>query len=139
MDEPFSVTNSHENDLNNFNFTNVITITFDTKAVNENVLTKAYVARTHNVIERNRRDLGFDMYDESSDLVKNNQDKDFNDRKLTNLDSNRVNRDASSDDELANKKYVDDSIRDGKFLRFSQTLQNYLKASVGNDVYILAK
>ena len=33
------------------------------------------------------------------------------------------------------KKYVDDSIEDGTFLGFNQTLENYLKVSVGNDTY----
>ena len=45
----------------------------------------------------------------------------------------------SSDDELSNKKYVDDSIGEGTILRFNQTLQNYLKVSVGNDTYNLTK
>ena len=34
--------------------------------------TKAYVDGLHDENERNRRDLGIDFYDESSDLVKNN-------------------------------------------------------------------
>ena len=72
-------------------------------------------------------------------MVKNNKDNDFNDNKITNLDSVQVNRNPSSDNELANKKYIDDSIVEGTLLRFNQTLQNYLKVSVGNDVYNLTK
>ena len=37
------------------------------------------------------------------------------------------------------KKHVDDSIGEGTLLRFNQTLQNYLKVSVGNSVYNLTK
>ena len=59
--------------------------------------------------------------------------------KLTNIDSIQVNRNPTLDNEVSNKKYVDDSIGAGTLLRFNQTLQNYLKISVGNDTYNLAK
>ena len=72
-------------------------------------------------------------------MVKNNQDNDFNDNKLINIDSIIVNRNPTSDNELANKKYIDDSIGEGTLLRFSQTLTNYLKVSVGSDIYHLTK
>ena len=64
-----------------------------------------------------------DFYDESSDIVKNNQDNDFKDNKLTNLDSVSVNRNPISDNELGNKKHIDDSIEEGTILRFNQTLK----------------
>ena len=54
--------------------------------------------------ERSRQDLGMDFYNESSDLVKNNQDNNLNDEQLTSLDSFTVNRDPSSDNDLANRK-----------------------------------
>ena len=44
-----------------------------------------------------------------------------------------MKRNPSSDNEVSNKKSVDDSIGESTLLRFNQTLQNYLKASVGND------
>ena len=72
-------------------------------------------------------------------MVKNNQDNDLNDNKLTNLDSIQVNRNPISDNELANKKYIDDELDKNTILRFSQTLSNYLKISVGNDIYHLTK
>ena len=72
-------------------------------------------------------------------MVKNNQDNDFKDNKLTNIDSITVNRDPSSYNELTHKKYVDDSIGEGNVLRFNQTLENYLKVSVRNDTYNLTK
>ena len=110
------------------------------QAENDNeVITKAYVDQFHQENERSRRDLGIDFYDESNDLVNNNQDNDFNDNKLTNLDSITVNRNPNSDDEVANKKYIDDELDKNTLLRFSQTLQNYLKVSVGDETYNLTK
>ena len=72
-------------------------------------------------------------------MVKNNQDNDFNDNKLTNIDSITINREPASNNEVPNKKVVIDSIEEGTILRFIQTFQNYLKISVGNDVYSLTK
>ena len=55
----------------------------NTQALNDNhVITKAYVDQFHNDSERNRRDLGIDFYNESSALLKNNQDNFFNDNKI---------------------------------------------------------
>ena len=72
-------------------------------------------------------------------MVKNNQDNDLNDNKLTNLDSFQVNRNPISDNEVSNKKYIDAELDKNTIVRFSQTLSNYLKVSVGNDTYNLAK
>ena len=68
-------------------------------------------------------------------MVKNNQDNDFNDNKLTKIDSITVNRNPSSDDEISNKKYIDDEIDKNTIVKFNQTLENYLstKVSVGNE------
>ena len=71
--------------------------------------------------------------------MENNEDNDLNDKKITNLDSVVVNREPTSDDELANKKCVDESLSSSNILRFYQTLQNYVKVSVGNDTYNLTK
>ena len=98
------------------------------QAENDNeVNTKAFVDQFH------RENV------ESRDLVKNYQYNDLKDDKLTNLDSLKVNRDPASDNELANKKYVDDSIDNGTILRFNQTLEYYLKVSIGKDTYNLTK
>ena len=91
--------------------------------------TKSYVDSLHE-INRDRRDLS---------SVFNDQDSEFDNNNLTILDSITVNRNPNLDNELLNKKYVDDSIREGTILRFSQTLENYLKVSVGNDTYNLTK
>ena len=101
--------------------------------------TKAFIDSLHEENERSRRDLGKDFHDESSDLVRNNQDNDFNDKKKTNIDSITSNRNPSSDNEVTNKKYIDDELDKKLIIRFSQTLQNYLKISVGNDEYSLTK
>ena len=69
----------------------------------------------------------------------NDQDTEFDNNKLTNSDSVTVNRSPSADDELSNKKYVENSIGEGTLLRFNQTLTNYLKVSVSNDINNLAK
>ena len=91
--------------------------------------TKSYVDSLHE-INRDRRDLS---------SVFNDQDSEFDNNKLTNLDSITVNRDPNLDNELSNKKYVDTSIGQGTLLRFNQTLENYLKVSVGIDTYNLTK
>ena len=60
-------------------------------------------------------------------------------KKLTNLDSIAVNRNPTLNNELANKKYIDDQLDENTIVRFNQTLENYLKVSVGNDTYNLIR
>ena len=140
LDESSLVRKIQDNDFSNNNLTNINSITLNTQAVNDNqVITKTYVDQIHQENERSRRDVGLDFYDESNDLVKNNQDNDLNDKKLTNLDSITINRNPMSDNELSNKRYVDDSIGENTLLGFNQTLTNYLKFSVGSDTYNLTK
>ena len=64
--------------------------------------TKSYVDSLHE-ISRIRRDL-------SLSSVFFDQDNDIDNNVLTNLDSNTVNRDPSSDNGLAIKKYIDDEL-----------------------------
>ena len=140
IDQSSLVRNNQDNDFNNNNLININSITLNTQAVNDNeVITKAYVDQFHQENEQSRRDLGVDFYNESNDLVENNQDNNLNDRKLTNIDSITVNRNPTSDNELSNKKYIDDELDKNTILRFNQTLENYLKVSVGNDTYNLTK
>ena len=101
--------------------------------------TKAYIDSLHEENERSRRDLGIDFYNESTDLVKNNQNNNMNNKKLIILDSIQVNRTPISDNEVTNKKYVDDELDKNTLVRFNQTLQNYLKVSVGDNTYNLTK
>ena len=63
------------------------------------------------------------------------QDNEFDNNKLTNLDSITVNRDPNLDNELSNKKYVDGQLDKKTIVRFNQTLENYLKVPAGNDTY----
>ena len=57
---------------------------------------------------------------------------------MTNLDTVTVNTNPTFDNEVS-KKCNDDELGKNSILGFSQTLQNYLKVSVGNDVYNLNK
>ena len=104
IDESSLVRNNQDNDFNNHNLTKINSNTLNTQAVTDNqVITKAYVDQFHQDNERSRRDLGIYFYDESGDLLKNNQDNDFNDKKFTNIDSITVNRNPSSNNELVCK------------------------------------
>ena len=58
---------------------------------------------------------------------------------MTKLDSITINRGPTSDNELANKKYIDEELDKNTIVRFNQTLQNYLKVYVGNDTYNVTK
>ena len=96
------------------------------RAIHDNI---PYVDGLHE-FNRNRRDLS---------SVFNDQDNDFDNNKLLNLDSVTVNRGPSSYIELANKKNIDDEFDKKTVLRFNQTLENYLKVSVGNETNNLTK
>ena len=134
IDETSLIRNNKDNDLGNYNLTNINSITLKKQAERDNdVITKAYVDQIHQEKERSRRDIGLDFYDESSDLVENNQDNDLNDNKLLNINSITVNNKPIHDNHVSNKKYIDDELDKNTILRFNQTLQNYLKVSVGND------
>ena len=127
IDESSLVRNNEDNEFNNNNITNINSNTLNKQAENDNeVVTKSYVDKFHQENEGSRRDVCLDFYDESNDLVENNQDIDFNDNKLIKLDSVTVNRELSSDNELANKKYIDDELNKNTIVRFNQTLSNYL-------------
>ena len=140
INESSLVRNNQDNDFNNNNLTNINSITLNTQAVNDNqVITKAYVDQFHQENERSRRDLGIDFYDESGDIVKNSQDNDLNDKKLTNINSITIKNNPTDDNHVKNKKYIDNELDKNTIVRFNQTLQNYLKVSVGNDTYNLTK
>ena len=138
VDEVSLVRINPNNDFNINNLTNINSITLNKQAENDKeVITKAYIDQFHQKDERPRRGLGIDFYNESKGLVENNQDNDLNDTKLTNIISITINRNLSSDNELANKKYMDDELNKNTIVRFNQLLQNYLKVSVVNDTYNL--
>ena len=140
VDESSLVRNNQDNEFNNNNLTNINSITLNKQAENDNqVITKAYVDQFHQENERSRRDLGIDFYNESNDLVENNQNNNLNDNKLTNVNSLTINNNPTDDNHVSNKKYIDDQLDKNTIVRFNQTLQNYLKVSVGSDTYNLTK
>ena len=140
IDEVSLVRNNKDNDFGNYNLTNINSITLNKQAENDNeAITKAYVYQFHQENERSRRDLGIDFYNESNNLVKNNQDNNFNDNNLTNINSITINNNPSDDDHVTNKKYIDDQLDKNTIVRFNQTLTNYLKVSIGSDIYHLNK
>ena len=91
------------------------------------ILTESYV---NSFLENNRSRR-------KMSTVVNEQDKMFDSNKLTNLHSISGNSIPILDNELANKKHVDDLLGEGSILRFDQTLQNYLKVSDGDTLYNL--
>ena len=130
LDESSIVRNNEDNDLNKNNLTNINSITLNTQAVNDNqVITKAYVDQFHQESERSRRDLGLDFYDESSDILKNNQGNDLNDNKLTKINSITINKNPTDVNHVSNKKNIDDELDKNTILRFNQTLQKNPKIS----------
>ena len=140
IDELSLVRNNQDNDFKNNNLTNINSITLYKQAENDNeVITKAYIDQFRQKDERPRRDLGIDFCNESNDSVENNQDIDLKDTILTKFGSITINRNPSSDNELANKKDIDDALNKNTIVSFNQSLQNYLKISVANDTYILGK
>ena len=110
IDEPTLVRNKQDKKFNNHKLTNINSVTLKAQAVqaviDNQVITKAYIDQFHPKDERSRRQLGRNFYDESSKLVQNNQDIDFNDNKIVNLGSNIINRNPYSDNEFANKNML---------------------------------
>ena len=140
LDEPSLVRKNQNNDSNNFNPTNIISITLNTQAVNDgHVITKAYVKQFHQENEQSRRDVGLDFYDESRDLMTNNPDNDFNDKKIPNIDFKTVIRKPTLDNEVSNKNYIDNDLDKNTLVIFNRTEETYLKVSVGDDTYNLSK
>ena len=137
--DPSIIKNTDHADFNNKYLDNVRMITVNELPEWPNDLTSkfyvdrdlsellSYVNELHE-INRNKRDLS---------SVFNDQDNEFDNNKLTVLDSVTVNINPNLDNELANKKYIDDELDKNTVLRFNQTLQKYLKVSVGNDTYHL--
>ena len=67
----------------------------------------------------------------------NDQDNELDKIKLISLVSITVNRSPFLDNELLNIKFVDDELDRNTRLGFYQTLGNFLKVSVKNNVYNL--
>ena len=140
IDESTLVRKNQDNDFNNNNLTNINSITLNTQAVNDiQVITKVYVYQFHQEKEQSRKDLCKDFHNDTSDLVKNNQNNDLNDNKLTNINSITINNNPTDYNHISNKNYIDDELEKNTIVRFIKTLQNYLKVSVGSIIYNLTK
>ena len=134
------VTKNQDNDLNKYNLSNINSIILKTKAVNENqVITKSLVDQFYQENEQKKPKFGCHFSNESNDFVKNNQDNDFIDKKLINVNGITVYRTLNSHNKLTRKIYVDDRIGVDNILRFNQRLENHLKVSFRNDVFNLNK
>ena len=111
IDELTLIRNNKDNNFSGYDLININSITLDRQAENDNqVITKAYVNQFHQENERSRLDVGLDFYNESSDLVKNNQENGFHAKELSNLNSITINRNPALDNEVSNKKYIDDEL-----------------------------
>ena len=139
VDESSLVRNNRDNDFGNYNLTNINSITLKKQAENDDeVVTKAYVDQFHQENERSRRDLGIDFYNESSNLVKNNQDTNLNDYKLTNTNSITINNNPTDNDHVSNKKYIDDELDKNTIVRLNvDSKDRYLQVHINNTAYNL--
>ena len=139
IDQLSLVRNNQDNDFNNNNLTNINSFTLNKQPENnDEVVTKAYVDQFHQENERSRRDLGIIFYNESSDLVKNNQNNDINDNKLTNINSITIDTTPTDNNHVINKKYVDDQLDKDTIVRINDDSNDrYLKAKINNSTYNL--
>ena len=133
FDEPTLI---RKNDVINFNNISSTTISHITSisepfehnhATNE--ATKAHFDSSSEN-DRNRLDLA---------ILMNDQDSDFCEIKIKNLNFYLVNRNPTSDVELSNKIYIDDRLKEHTFLRFNATLEKFLKVNAGETVYNIRK
>ena len=71
-------------------------------------------------------------------MVKNNQDNDFNDNKLTIIYSITININPTDDNHVSNKKYVDDQLDKDTIVRLNdESNDKYLKVNINNSTYNL--
>ena len=139
IDEASLIRNNRDNDFGNYKLTNINSITLDTEPETDNqVVTKSYVDQFHQENERSRRDLGNNFYKESNNLVKNNQDIDFNDNKLTNINSITIINNPTDNNHVTNKKYVDNQIDKNTIVRLNDDSNDrYLQVRINNTAYNL--
>ena len=64
--------------------------------------------------------LDVDFYDETNDLVKNNQNNDFNNNEITNVKSIEINDTPTFDNHVVNKKYFDDNFLTSSIVKNNQ-------------------
>ena len=119
--------------------TNINSITLNKQAENDDeFITKAYVDQFHQEKGRSRQDLGIDFYDESGELLKNNKDNDFNDNKKANINSITINTIQTNNNQVSNKKYVDDELDKNTIVRLNEDSNDrYLQGHNNNTAYNL--
>ena len=139
IDQTSVVRNNKDNDFGNYKLTNINTITLNKQPENDNeVVIKSYVDQFHQENERTRRNFGLDFYNESIDIVKNNQDNNFNNNNLTNINSITINANPINNNNVTNKKYVDDQIDNDTIVRLNDDSNDrYLKVNINNTIYNL--
>ena len=124
FNDPSIVKNNAHIDLNDKNITNARFIQVNQlPQIDSHLTAKLYVDNSIN----------------ESSLVRNNKDNNFNDNKLTGINSITINNTPTEDNQVVNKKYIDEQLDKNTILRFNQTLTNYLKVSVGDNIYNLTK
>ena len=123
FNDPSIIKKSAHIDLNDRNITNARFIQVNQlPQIDSHLTAKLYVDRE---------------IDQSS-LVRNNQNNDFNNNQLTIIKSISLNDLPIDDNNVCNKKYVDNLLQESTLLRINQRLQNYLKISIGEDIYNLS-
>ena len=95
------------------------------KTIND-IPSKAYVDSSSKN-NGNRRDFSAAMKDQDIEFVKNLE-------LITNLESMRVKRNPTTDNEVSNKKGIDDELGASTIVRFNQSLQKNLEVSAQDDV-----
>ena len=139
IDQQSVVRNNQDNEFGKYKLTNINSITLNKQAENDNeVVTKAYVDQFHQENERSRRNLGIDFYNESSYIIKENQDNDFNNNKLTIINSITINNNRTNNNHVCEKRYIDDQLDKNTLLRLNDDSNNkYLKFNIINTIYNL--
>ena len=103
------VRNNQVNDFNGYKLTNISSVNVNHDAVEEiDLVTLGYEKSLHEANERNRRRVGIDFYDESSDSVINNIKNNFKDNTILNVRSIEINDEPLNDSHFVNKKYIKD-------------------------------
>ena len=129
-DEPTLARKEKKKDFNNPSLSNKLQITLNSEPTDDNyVLTKAYL----NSLSEN------DGNREYMSTVFIDQDTEFDKNKVIFLDSIYFDREPTLPKEVSVKKDIDNESDKNALLRFKQTLQNYHKVSVGNDIHDITK
>ena len=130
VNETALVRNDQENYFNDHNLTNINGVTINDDPISDNhVVTNSYVVSLSEN-DRNGRYLS---------VVFRNQDTEFDNNNLTNLNSITLIRDSTIDYEVVRKRSVDDSIQNSTIVGFNQILESYLNNTVKGTVFYLKK